>query len=242
MDTNKIYDNSNTFTTGLWNEYKKLNKENWDFLVNRVYETEFGSEIYQKTNKSLEQIVDEGNDFVTENDFLHGHCDIFAEAIYNSDPRIWTIESVHSQESGVGHTYCVANIHGVEFFADVRGVTNNWEDFIKDFEKGMTKNQDLPTTDREQLKEMNCISIGRHAVAYANYEIAAKIIIEDNINNYKIEKLRELAEKHNSIIKENQKKEPASLIDQINEAQKIINEQNKNKIIIKKEKNQQEIR
>ena len=83
-------------------------------------------------------------------DFLHGSCDVFAKAlsdinglsisaIYEPDEDATGIED-YPDKYHLVHMYCTTKDG---YYVDVRGITDNWDEFIKDFiDNGLMNNDD----------------------------------------------------------------------------------------------------
>ena len=84
--------------------------------------------------------------------FLHGQCPMVAEVIHNLDNN-WKVKNIY--DGRPIHTYCEYKApDGTTFYADARGITNNWDEFVSEFEN------ELSTTDRASLLESNNIRDG----------------------------------------------------------------------------------
>ena len=68
------------------------------------------------------------------NDFLHGWCDIFADClhkIYNYP--IYRINNEYNEKI-LTHAYCKTKKANETLYIDIRGITNNFHEFIEEFE------------------------------------------------------------------------------------------------------------
>ena len=75
------------------------------------------------------------DEFKTHNrtpyNFLHGECDIFAR--YLSDKYGYMMSALYEEPNQLIHAYCTNEVNGVVYYIDVRGITDNWEEFIREF-------------------------------------------------------------------------------------------------------------
>ena len=67
----------------------------------------------------------------TPYNFLHGECDIFAR--YLSDKYGYKMSALYEEPGQLIHAYCVNEINGVTYYIDVRGIIDDWNEFIKEF-------------------------------------------------------------------------------------------------------------
>lgn len=65
--------------------------------------------------------------------YLHGHCDEFAETL--SERFGYEIHSLwNSDEDSLIHAYCFKFMNDKAYYIDARGITDNWDEFIEEFE------------------------------------------------------------------------------------------------------------
>lgn len=82
--------------------------------------------------------------------FLHGYCDVFAKAL--SDINGLSISTIYEPDEDADgiedypdkyhlvHMYCTTK---EGYYVDVRGITDSWDEFIKDFtDNGLMNNDD----------------------------------------------------------------------------------------------------
>ncbi len=67
--------------------------------------------------------------------FLHGCCDIFAMVLHEK----YGYKLEYAEWLGLVHAYCVAEHNGETFYIDVRGISTDYEEFMKEFEDVMDK-------------------------------------------------------------------------------------------------------
>lgn len=70
---------------------------------------------------------------ITPDWFLHGNCDIFA--CYLHEKYGYGMKAIYDCDSDeLIHVYCTAEINNETVYIDVRGITNNWDEFIEEFD------------------------------------------------------------------------------------------------------------
>lgn len=135
--------------SGYWKEYDKSVRQNpdercWelmDFMQDNHHTYEINNDdqnaVWKLSDKSFDEAfdLDDSNSYETPSTFLHGHCDVFAHTLSASNPELWSIEKLE-QPGGAGgsHYYCRANVNGQEMYADVRGITTDWKEFVREFD------------------------------------------------------------------------------------------------------------
>lgn len=65
-------------------------------------------------------------------DFLHGYCDIFAKRIH--DQFSLPMYAIYSESGDMVHCFCKINADGRDYYIDVRGITDDYTEFISEFE------------------------------------------------------------------------------------------------------------
>ena len=97
---------------GFWTDLEKMQKDtpeaDWGFLENELFA--YGVNLY---------------------DFLHGRCAYFAQ--YLHDTYGYKIVGLYEEPDQLIHAYCVEVIDGISYYIDVRGITDNWAEFIQEF-------------------------------------------------------------------------------------------------------------
>lgn len=66
--------------------------------------------------------------------FLHGECNVFA--VFLHDKYGYDIESLWNKgefDTGLIHSYCTKEINGVKYYIDIRGITDSYQEFMKEF-------------------------------------------------------------------------------------------------------------
>lgn len=127
--------------TGFWEDYEEYREEegeaDWAFLdgndVDVVCDMNIGDEIFHRRYNAY--------------DFLHGCCTAFAQYLnetYGYDIEIiyqrYDDEEDSSKTAQVVHAYCITP---EGHYVDIRGVCDNWEEFIQDFiDTGLWDNDD----------------------------------------------------------------------------------------------------
>lgn len=117
---------------------------------------------------------------LTPYDYLHGFCLEFA--LHLNQLYGYPVEAVYSKNSSLIHAYCVSEKDGKTIFIDIRGWTDDWQEFIQEFDFDIGCYDDwkypLPKTERiipeTVLDSDNEALIVAKAIAYENkdfYEI-----------------------------------------------------------------------
>jgi hypothetical protein len=73
---------------------------------------------------------------LTPHDFLHGYCFEFAR--YLNLLYHYPIECIYAEDDSLIHAYCVIEKNNKSLFIDIRGCTDDWDEFIDDFADFMT--------------------------------------------------------------------------------------------------------
>ena len=109
---------------GFWLELDELRKENPE----DDYDFSFMENYTLKDNKL--------NAF----DFLHGFCNEFAD--YLHEKYGYSVEAVREYGNLI-HMYCTAEIDGETHFIDIRGICDDWDEFMQEFtDAGLWENMD----------------------------------------------------------------------------------------------------
>lgn len=69
--------------------------------------------------------------------FLHGFCDTFAKALH--DKYNYDIQIITDKDNNLIHAYCVKD----NFYIDIRGIIDDFEIFIQEFELELSDISDL---------------------------------------------------------------------------------------------------
>lgn len=124
------------------------------------------------------------NEFIEDHfnayDFLHGFCDVFAITLSNIFS--YDMECIMN-ENGLVHAYCKKEIDGRTFFIDVRGITDDYKEFIEEFGDFLDY-FDIPNYPVEGTTTMD-----KHISKNENflkYEAFAKKLISNYKGYYKI--------------------------------------------------------
>lgn len=140
----------------------------------------------------------EGEEYkMSLNDFIHGECDVFAEIFAEQNPDFST-KMITNEDGRMIHAFCTAEVDGKELYADARGITDNWDEFIREYsgtrnELGDGRDLSLPSTDLAQLKEKGCVKEMRKVDIHPLEKGCVKDFMEKYSNNFskdKVEKLK----------------------------------------------------
>lgn len=77
----------------------------------------------------LENEYNEG--YLSAYDCLHGFCDVFSFKLSEMF-KDYEVESLKN-EDGLVHSYCKKTVDGKTFFIDIRGITDDYEEFVSEF-------------------------------------------------------------------------------------------------------------
>ena len=69
---------------------------------------------------------------ITPDWFLHGNCDIFA--CYLHEKYGYEMKAIYDCDGELIHVYCTAEINDETVYIDVRGITDDWDEFITEFD------------------------------------------------------------------------------------------------------------
>ncbi len=81
--------------------------------------------------------VKNGDEFdftFSANDMLHGFCDIFAEVLakkFNPNYQVYSL--LDPSDGYLTHCYCMLSDSDKKYYIDVRGITDNFNEFISEF-------------------------------------------------------------------------------------------------------------
>ena len=113
---------------------------------------------------------------ITPDWFLHGNCDIFA--CYLHEKYGYEMEAVYEYNSKYDalqliHAYCTAEINNKTVYIDVRGITDDWDEFIEEFDDWysddcLIETFDVPEYYLKAKKENDNIFMAAKAIEYEN--------------------------------------------------------------------------
>lgn len=146
---------------GFWEELDSIRKENPD----DEYDFSF-MDMYSSDTSSLNAY-----------DFLHGCCNEFADYLHSKYG--YQIEAIREYGHLI-HMYCTAEIDGVEHYIDVRGICDDFDEFMQDFtDNGLWENSDCTiyrqydeVPKKFKLKKRNKSTVEFFDRTYACYQIA----------------------------------------------------------------------
>ncbi len=104
---------------------------------------------------------------LTPYDFLHGLCNYFAQ--YLHDIYGYKMAGLYEEPDQMIHAYCTKEIDGVTYYIDVRGITDDWNEFIKEFYESGTWSGDYDYSyflTGDQVNERDNIEEMRKGKAY----------------------------------------------------------------------------
>ena len=109
---------------------------------------------------------------ITPDLFLHGNCDIFA--CYLHEKYGYEMKAVYEYNSELLiHAYCTAEINNKTVCIDVRGITDDWNEFITEFDDWHSDDCIIETFDIPEyylkMKRKNAdIFMAAKAIEYEN--------------------------------------------------------------------------
>lgn len=77
-------------------------------------------------------------------DLLHGYCTTFATLLHKKYG--YTVYKIEKKNGDYIHCFCTAIWNGITYYIDVRGITNNYDEFISEFEDFVSKEESLQYT------------------------------------------------------------------------------------------------
>ena len=94
--------------------------------------------------------------------YLHGVCGVFALALH--DRLGYPIEALLDDHDGLlwsraVHLYCPVKVLGQQGYADVRGITTNWEEFLEEYAK-LSDTWERQPVDPDELREHLFMEMG----------------------------------------------------------------------------------
>lgn len=103
-------------------------------------------------------------------DFLHGYCDIFACMLH--DKYGYPIEKIIDEDGLLIHAYCVCKQYNRTLYMDIRGATDNWEEFLEEFDDFMPEySWNITTGYYVPHDSMSCIeAVKRNAYKSLEYD------------------------------------------------------------------------
>lgn len=84
-----------------------------------------------------------GNPLSTH-DLLHGYCTTFAKLLHRKYG--YPVYKIEKKNGNYIHCFCTAIWNGITYYIDVRGITNNYDEFISEFEDFVSKEESLQCT------------------------------------------------------------------------------------------------
>ena len=109
---------------------------------------------------------------ITPDWFLHGNCDIFA--CYLHEKYGYEIKAIYEYDSNqLIHVYCTAEINNKTVYIDVRGITDDWNEFITEYDDWYSvdcpiETFEIPEYYYEAKEENNDIFIAAKVIEYEN--------------------------------------------------------------------------
>lgn len=98
--------------------------------------------------------------------YLHGVCGVFALAMH--DRLSHPIEALLDDSDGhiwnrLVHLYCPVKVLGQQGYADVRGITTSWDEFLKEY-AGLSSTWERKPVDPDELREHLLMELGKETL------------------------------------------------------------------------------
>ena len=109
---------------------------------------------------------------ITPDWFLYGNCDIFA--CYLHEKYGYEMKAIYEYDSEqLIHVYCIAEINNKTVYIDVRGITDDWNEFITEYDDWYssdctTETFKIPKYYYESKKDNDDIFMAAKAIEYEN--------------------------------------------------------------------------
>ena len=109
---------------------------------------------------------------ITPDWFLHGNCDIFA--CYLHEKYGYEMKAVYEYDSEeLIHAYCTAEVNNKTVYIDIRGITDDWNEFITEFDDWYSSDCPIETFEipeyyYESKKKNDNIFMAAKAIEYEN--------------------------------------------------------------------------
>lgn len=105
--------------------------------------TGFWLEADEQKDVTIDELFQDNDELIYIYEFLFEYCEAFAASL--NQHFGYKVEYLYDDNGNLVYTYCVLNIGGKMHYIDIRGVTDDWNEFIEKF------NEYLPDVDRQKL-------------------------------------------------------------------------------------------
>ena len=229
--------NENTFSESInkedvlsfGNNIEKLSQASINNIVNR-YNGFFGIDNKEVQDAIMGEIKTENlgiENGMSVMDFLHGRCQDFAYALSEKDDRFKTYNlqfigdnrgniavdkegTIHSL-SGSMHHFCKANIDGIDYYADVRGITTDkdlffseYQDLIDDKKNNGAVMQEFETEVNgyyiDSAKEVTNDFFNKYPDVYNLDKAVSKELAATKVNEFDVRQMKQALDKHTELV------------------------------------------
>lgn len=94
-------------------------------------------------DESIDELFQDNDELLFIYEFLFEYCEAFAASL--NQHFGYKVEYLYDNNGNLIHTYCVLNIGGKIHYIDIRGITDDWSEFIDKFKEC------LPDINRQNL-------------------------------------------------------------------------------------------
>lgn len=118
-------------------------------------------------------------------EYLHGACVEFACALH--DQLGYTVEHVRRPDGTLTHAYCITHKKHLRYFVDIRGVTSNWNEFVKPYYNELKESYAQLNIEPEDYVNLYKYDEDDPHAVFKNDEFLyrkAELIICGNMDNY----------------------------------------------------------
>lgn len=124
--------------------------------------------------------VSNGFEILDTTIYLHGECGVFALALH--DRLGYPIEALLDDSNGtvwnrLVHLYCPVKVLGQQGFADVRGITTDWNEFLKEYAE-LSDSWERQPVDPDELRKQMLKEFGKETLEQF-YLVAVALIREE---------------------------------------------------------------
>lgn len=134
-----------------------------DELLNEGEDADFGFMENEVLGKDIKY---DGRTFSAFN-FLHGFCNVFAQIL--NEKYGYSVECIYNEAGRLVHCFCIDDSNGKLVFIDVRGKTDDYFEFVSEFEDEVTcYGYPVENTKRFDKVPDDLLTDGEHYKEFAN--------------------------------------------------------------------------
>ena len=137
----------------------------------------YGSGAMERQMKHLSVRVTDGFEAVDATIYLHGVCGVFALALHDRIGH--PIEALLDDNDGpmwsrLVHLYCPVKVLGQQGYADVRGITTSWDEFLEEYAE-LSSTWERQPVDSDELREQLLMEMDKDTLEQF-YRVAVALI------------------------------------------------------------------